>query len=227
MTGPGPDRERSHNAVMRHVVLVRHGESELNALNQLQRVYCGQIETPLTARGRQQALAAAEQVRGLGFLRLQRAISSPLARAAETLQIMAERLAGEIELLPPSAALMERSHGQFEGCSEEQVFADFPHYRDDPSYSQFMNHFEQHAPGGENLATVTLRAWPVIQDLAHSDGGDLLVVSHYNTIRCVVGRALDLPREAVLRMRIPNARPIVLRWNPRCELIEGREILEA
>src|SRR5262245_46740419 len=193
---------------MKHVVLVRHGESELNALNQLQRIYCGQIETPLTARGREQALAAAELVRGLAFLRLTRAISSPLARAAETLRIMVERLAGEMELLSPAAELMERSHGQFEGCSEEQVFADYPHFRDDPNYCQFMNHFEQHAPGGENLATVTRRAWPVIESLAGSAGGDLLVVSHYNTIRCVVGRALHLPPESVLRMRIPNARPI-------------------
>ena len=213
---------------MRHVVLVRHGESELNALNRLQRVYCGQIETPLTARGRQQALAAAEWVRGLTFLRLKRAISSPLARAAETLRIMVGTLASDIELLAPAAELMERSHGRFEGCSEEQVFADFPHYRDDPNYCQFMNHFEQHAPGGENLTTVTRRAWPVIEALAQSDGGgDLLVVSHYNTIRCVVGRALDLPPEAVLQMRIPNARPIVLRFSPHCELIEGREILDA
>jgi len=212
---------------MRHVVLVRHGESELNAINHSRRVYCGQIETPLTALGRQQAALAADRLAALDYLRLERAISSPLARAHETLRIMLQRLARQIDLLPPAAGLMERSHGEFEGRGEEEVFAEFPHYRDDPSYSAFMNHFEQCAPGGENLATVTARAWPIVEQLNQNGGGDLLVVSHYNTIRCLVGRALGLPSDAVLRMRIPNARPIVLRWSPTCELIEGGEILNA
>jgi broad specificity phosphatase PhoE len=212
---------------MRHVVLVRHGESELNAVNQARRVYCGQIETPLTAIGREQAAAAAQRLIALDYLRLRRAISSPLSRAAETLRLMLDRLSQEIDLLPPSPGLMERSHGQFEGRSEEEIFAEFPHYRDDPNYCGFMNHFDQCAPGGENLATVSSRAWPVVQELQQNGAGDLLIVSHYNTIRCVVGRALDLPSDAVLRMRIPNARPIVLRWNPRCELIEGHEIMDA
>jgi broad specificity phosphatase PhoE len=88
-----------------------------------------------------------------------------------------------------------------------------------------MNHFEQHAPEGENLATVTQRAWPIIRELAETEPGDVLIVSHYNTIRCVVGKALGLPKEDVLRMRIPNALPIVLRCSGPCELIEGREIL--
>lgn len=210
---------------MRHVVLVRHGESELNAINRSRRVYCGQIETPLTAFGREQARLAAERLAALDYLRLSRAISSPLARAHETLTIMLERLARGITLLPPDAGLMERSHGQFEGRTEDEIFAEYPHYRDDPNYSGFMNHFEQCAPGGENLSTVTARAWPIIEELNGNGGGDLLVVSHYNTIRCLIGRALRLPSEAVLRMSIPNARPIVLRWAGICELIEGREVV--
>lgn len=212
---------------MQHVVFVRHGESELNALNQTRRVYCGQIETPLTALGRQQALRAAQEVRLLEFLHIRRAISSPLARAAETLQIMLEQLGptcGQVERLPPSPGLMERSHGAFEGLAEEDAFAQYPHYRDDPNYCEFMNHFEQHAPGGENLAIVSRRAWQAIEPLL-AESSDLLVVSHYNTIRCLVGRALGLSPEAVLRMRIPNARPIVLCIGEHRELVVGAEIL--
>jgi broad specificity phosphatase PhoE len=215
---------------MRHVVLVRHGESELNALNQTRRVYCGQIETPLTALGRQQAIRAAQEIRQLEFLQIRRAISSPLARAAETLQIMLEQLgptSGQVERLPASPGLMERSHGAFEGLAEEDAFAQYPHYRDDPNYREFMNHFEQHAPGGENLAIVSSRAWQAIEPLVAEPLGDLLVVSHYNTIRCLVGRALGLAPDAVLRMRIPNARPIVLRCGEPCDLVAGSDILSA
>jgi broad specificity phosphatase PhoE len=140
---------------MRHLVLVRHGESELNAANRLCRIYCGQIETPLTAFGRQQAIAAARQLAQLDYLRLARAISSPLARARETLQLILAELNRPIELLSATPHLMERSHGAFEGRDEQEVFAEYPHYRDDPNFNGFMNHFEQCAPGGENLATVT------------------------------------------------------------------------
>jgi len=212
---------------MRHLVFVRHGESELNAANNLARIYCGQIETPLTPRGRQQALAAGQRLAQLDYLRLQRAVASPLRRAQETLQIMLESLASAVERLPAAAELMERSHGKFEGRREEEVFCEYPHYRDDPNYNCFMNHFEQHAPGGESLAMVTARAWPVVQRLAESHSGDLLIVSHYNTIRCVIGKALNLPSEAVLGMRVPNAVPIVLQWNRTCRLIEGEVILSS
>jgi broad specificity phosphatase PhoE len=208
------------------LVLVRHGESELNAANQAARIYCGQIETPLTPRGRQQAVDAARRLAELDYLRLARAVSSPLGRAAETLEIVLASLAQRIERLPAAAGLMERSHGLFEGRREQDVFREHPRYRDDPHYNGFMNHFDQHAPGGESLAQVTERAWPALLALAASGTGDLLVVSHYNAIRCILGKALDLPAAAVLQMRVPNAVPIVLAWDRTCRLIEGAEVLQ-
>ena len=39
---------------MRRVILVRHGESLLNAMNEYQKILCGQFDTPLTDRGREQ-----------------------------------------------------------------------------------------------------------------------------------------------------------------------------
>jgi broad specificity phosphatase PhoE len=211
---------------MRHLVLVRHGESELNAANRLRRIYCGQIETPLTDVGRRQAVAAARQLARLEYLRLSQAISSPLERARETLQLMLAELNGPIELLSASPHLLERSHGAFEGREEHEVFGEYPHYRDDPNFNGFMNHFEQCAPDGENLATVTARAWPVIREVVQASSGDVLVVSHYNTIRCIVGKALELSPDVVLRMRPQNAAPIVLRYNGGYKLLEGGGILE-
>lgn len=205
---------------MRHLVLVRHGESELNAINRHTRVFCGQLETPLTERGREQALAVAQRLVELNYLSLRLAISSPLERARQTLNLILSRLPGGIEVLPASAGLVERSHGLFEGKSEEEVFQTHPAYRDDPNLSCFMDHFHQHAPEGENLATVTERVWQVILGLIASGSGDILVVSHYNPIRCAVGRALKMREDEILRLRVPNAVPIVLRYNGGFELME-------
>ncbi|MCY2986417.1 MAG: phosphoglycerate mutase family protein, partial [Planctomycetota bacterium] len=43
---------------MSHLVFVRHGESVLNVVNRQTRVFCGQIDTPLTEHGREQASAS-------------------------------------------------------------------------------------------------------------------------------------------------------------------------
>lgn len=205
---------------MRHLVLIRHGESELNAINKQTRVFCGQFETPLTERGREQAREAAQRLARLDYLKFMTAVSSPLERARETMQLILSQLPAGIEILSPSPGLMERSHGLFEGKSEEEVFRDHPAYRDDPSFSRFMEHFHQQAPRGENLVTVTERVWQVICDLVKSGSGDTLVVSHYNPIRCVVGRAVGMTEAEILRLRVPNAVPIVLRWNGGFELLE-------
>jgi broad specificity phosphatase PhoE len=116
---------------------------------------------------------------------------------------------------------MERSHGQFEGLAEEVVHRDYPQYRDDPNYSRFMNHFEQAAPGGETLAFVMQRAWRAVLDHLSSTSGDVLIVSHFNPIRCIVGRALNLQPEETLRLHIPNAEAIVLALNGSFSLVEG------
>ena len=212
---------------MKHLVLVRHGESKLNVVNKEKRVYCGQIDTHLTDFGRGQAREAGAKLKNLGYLRLGKAVTSPLQRAHETLSLILAELGDSIFELPHSPQLMERSHGEFEGLTDEEAFARYPHFRDNPIYADFMTTYDRCAPGGETLAVVSARAWPFIEGLMLEDSqGDLLVVSHYNTIRCIIGRALNLTPEQVVTISIPNALPIVLRQeSPRkpYELVEGLE----
>ena len=56
------DRSSSPLSDMFHFVLVRHGESQLNVLNRKARVFCGQTDTPLTDRGREQARTAGKML---------------------------------------------------------------------------------------------------------------------------------------------------------------------
>ena len=209
---------------MRHLVFVRHGESALNALSKTTRTYCGQIETPLTEVGRQQAVGAGKKLAQLNYIQPKAAISSPLTRAVETLSLLLGQLATTVDRLPPSRGLMERSHGRFEGLAEETVFRDYPRYRDDPDYCHFMNHFEQCAPGGETLSSVRDRAWSSVRELTETTTGDVVIVSHFNPIRCILGRALDMSPEQTLRLHIPNAEPIVLGFSGAFKLVEAPEL---
>ena len=101
------------------------------------------------------------------------------------------------------------------------MFRDYPHYRDDPNYCHFMNHFEQCAPGGETLTIVTNRAWSALRELTDSTSGDVIIVSHFNPIRCLLGRALNLPPAEILNLHIPNAAPIVLGFNGAFTLLDS------
>jgi broad specificity phosphatase PhoE len=87
-----------------------------------------------------------------------------------------------------------------------------------------MNHFDQCAPGGETLAKVTERAWSAVHELAETTTGDLIIVSHYNPIRCVLGRALELTPQQTLRLHIPNAEPIVLGFNGSFQLVDAPDL---
>jgi 2,3-bisphosphoglycerate-dependent phosphoglycerate mutase len=212
---------------MKHLVMVRHGESKLNVVNREKRVYCGQIDTQLTDFGRVQAADAGKRLKNLGYLQVGRAVTSPLQRAHETLVLILTQLGGSILELPHSPELMERSHGEFEGLTDEEAFDKHPLYRDHPAYANFMTTYDRCAPGGETLAMVSARAWPVIDKLMQEADDDLLVVSHYNTIRCIIGQALQLTPDQVVKISIPNAVPIVLRQGEGQKpyhLLEGLEL---
>jgi probable phosphoglycerate mutase len=238
---------------MAHFVFIRHGESVLNVENRQVRVFCGQAETPLTERGREQARVVGKQLAARNDLVLTTAISSALERASQTLDLMLSELActtgqpvwsnsapiparcgGAASVaaqpphvarrLPDSPALNERSLGLFDGCRAPDVYAQHPEYRDDPALNQFDNHFTQKAPGGENLREVTERAWPVIEELDRSYAGDILIVSHHTAIRCVLGRALGLPDETVRRIRVPHTVPIIVERGGSYRLVEGLEL---
>lgn len=158
-------------------------------------------------------------------LQLEVAVSSKLSRCRDTLEGILAELPVKPRRLPDHPGLNERSLGEFEGRRDIDVFAEQPRYRDDPAWSQFDNHFTQKAPSGESLGDVTRRAWDALESSRRLCPGDLLLVSHFTTIRCLLGRALDLSQATVQGMKVPNATPIILRWNGRFELIEGGERL--
>ncbi|MCY2990324.1 MAG: histidine phosphatase family protein [Planctomycetota bacterium] len=70
-----------------------------------------------------------------GKLRIQAAISSTLSRCRETLDLILRELPYSVERLADSSALNERSLGDFDGRRAEDVYTEFPQYRDDPNFN--------------------------------------------------------------------------------------------
>jgi len=93
---------------MKHVYIVRHGQSEMNVAGQ----FAGQVETPLTDEGRQQARKAGKQAQEFGIDLI---ITSSLSRAHETARIIAHEIGYPEDKIAVDDLLIERDFGSAEG----------------------------------------------------------------------------------------------------------------
>jgi len=116
---------------------VRHGESEANAA----RRFAGQSDSPLTAKGRRQADAVADELEKVPF---DRVVSSDLSRTRDTAEVIAKRHGVPVEVVP---ALREIDVGEHTGKPFDEV-AGLPEWRDDGFVTW---------PGGETLEQVLSR----------------------------------------------------------------------
>ena len=152
------------------LVVVRHGQSEWNAVRRWQ----GTADPPLTELGREQAAAQADWLAALdddwaGVW------ASPLQRAAHTAAIVAERL--ELPAPTHDRRLEEAFAGEWEGMTPTEIERDWPGYltRND------------RPPSFEPDPVVRERAWAALTEIAtHAAGrGNALVVAHSGLMRRV------------------------------------------
>ena len=101
---------------------VRHGETDFNRQGRLQ----GRRDTPLNARGRQQAAECGVLLRDL-FARDPRKaqdfkyVSSPLRRASETMEILRATLGLQVHDYEIDARLIEIAYGEWEGLTLQEI----------------------------------------------------------------------------------------------------------
>lgn len=92
---------------MKKLYFIRHGLSELNVKG----LYAGHTDTPLTEEGRKQAKIAGQEAKNL---KIGLIISSPLSRALETAQVVAEEIGYPSDDIVVDDCLIERSFGALE-----------------------------------------------------------------------------------------------------------------
>ena len=166
-----------------NVLLIRHGQSRGNA----ERRFGGHTATPLSARGRNQALATA---RILKSEQLTAIYSSDLARAVETAKPLSELTRLPIQ---GTSAFRERSVGVMEGLTFEDAAQQHPE-----QYAALLRRdFEYVLSGGESYRQLLDRAWQKLDEIiAENRGGKIAVFSHTGTI-CILALhlmgALDAP----------------------------------
>ena len=165
--------------------VLRHGETVWNAESRQQ----GQLDSPLTDKGRAQASAQGAILRDAGLAETDIAcLTSPLGRASATAEIA---LAGIGRVATTDDRLMEISFGQWEGLTATEICAGWPGTEElDPWDWHFA------APRGESLASLTERLTAFLDHLT----GPAVIVTHGITSRALRGLWLGLGSDGMAQI---------------------------
>ncbi len=160
-------------SIVTTLYFVRHGESEANAAH----IFAGQTDSPLTAKGREQATVVAAALRPVHFDRI---VASALSRTKDTAAVIATGRNVPVETF---ADLNEIDLGDAAGRPFDEMRG-LPGYESD-GFTQW--------PGGESLDDVVTRAMRVIDRLvAESPGKTICIVGHGGVTRILVSTFMDV-----------------------------------
>ncbi len=190
MGWPGYARQNRGVTATTTFALVRHGQTDWNAAGRIQ----GATDVPLNDVGRGQATDAVAPLSDYAWDFI---VSSPLARAAETADIIAADLGLEVTRHLPG--LVERNYGPAEGLSAGPKLDAL---RVDGSYGSFR--------GAESEVSVSTRGLGALLQLAEDyPGARIIVVCHGTLIRLSLSAALDVEIPPIL-----NAAISVVQFSP-------------
>ena len=207
------------------LILLRHGESQWNALNQ----FTGWVDVDLTDKGRAEAARAGELIGALD--RLPDVVyTSLLRRAINTANLALDKADRHWIPVHRNWRLNERHYGALQGLDkaatkakygEEQFMAWRRSYDTPPppiergsKYSQDSDPRYADIDGGpltECLADVVARFVPYFEDTIAPElraGKTVLIAAHGNSLRALVKYLDGMSDEAVVGLNIPTGIPL-------------------
>ncbi|GGL40298.1 histidine phosphatase family protein [Phycicoccus endophyticus] len=189
----------------RRLVVLRHGETTHNAAG----IWQGQLDSPLSARGEQQAAAVGP---ALAALRPTRVVTSDLQRARRTGESVARACGVPLH---EDARLREIHAGRWQGLTNAQVTERWPQER----AAVLSGEDVRRGGDGETMADVVARVAEALEEVLGAMGaGECVVVSTHGAAgRAGVGWLLGLEHRVAWRVLggLGNCH-----WG---ELVEGRD----
>lgn len=186
---------------MARLVLLRHGESQWNLENR----FTGWVDVPLSPRGIQEAKNAGEKLRPYRF---DRAFTSVLQRAIETLRLALEVIGQTAVPTEKDKALNERMYGELQGLNKAETAKKYG----DDQVKIWRRSYDVRPPGGESLKDTAERVLPYYEKVIKPRllaGETILIAAHGNSLRALVMELEQLTKEQVLELNIPTGAPLL------------------
>ena len=188
------------------LLLIRHGESTLNAEGRL----VGRLDPALTERGERQARAAGALLGAVNEV-----VVSPLLRTRQTAELLGASVPVRID-----DRVIELDYGDLDGTKLSEVDpALWGRWYDDASFAP---------DGGESLADLGARMRTVLEELfdapgerARSKDADVVIVSHVSPIKAAVAWALGVDGLVAWRLRLSNGSITRIDLGPRGPQLVG------
>ena len=199
---------------MKHVVLIRHGESQWNLENR----FTGWVDVPLSPRGEQEAREAGEKLRTFRF---DHGFTSVLTRAIKTLEIVLDVIGQSGLPVERNQALNERMYGELQGLNKAETAKQYG----EAQVKLWRRSYDVRPPGGESLQDTADRVLPYYREHIWprlATGETLLVVAHGNSLRALVMHLDQLSREEVLELNIPTGAPLLYELDDRGQAVTHR-----
>jgi len=164
---------------MVEVILVRHGETDLNAGE----IFRGRVDVDLNEEGMKQAELLGDY---LGGEKIDLVYSSPLKRAVKTAEAIARPHNLEVNVVEN---LIDFNYGEWQGIPLREIREKYGElYRDWEDTPEQVR-----VPGGESLEDVRRRTLPFIEDAVMRFGeGKIVFVSHRVVHKVLICNLLGL-----------------------------------
>lgn len=201
---------------MATLVLVRHGESQWNLENR----FTGWVNVPLTNKGCEEARLAGEKIKGIKF---DKAYTSVLDRAMETLEIVLNVIGQEGLPIEKDQALNERHYGDLQGLNKAEIAKKYG----DQQVRIWRRSYDVAPPGGESLKDTAARTLPYFENKIVPDlkaGKNILVAAHGNSLRSIVMSLDKLTKEQVLELNLGTGVPIIYEFDKNLNVLSKKEL---
>ena len=185
-----------------NLILIRHGQSEWNALNQ----FTGWENPGLTKKGVDEATKAGLTIKSLG-IKFDLIFSSALVRAQKTGEIILTEINQRHLKIIKNKALNERFYGDLQGMNKD----DCKERWGEEQVQIWRRSFDKGPPGGETLKETGERVLPFFMKeiLPHvCEGKNVLVAAHGNSLRSLIKFLDNISDEDIVKLEIPTGAPI-------------------
>lgn len=203
---------------MSTLLLIRHGESQWNLENR----FTGWVDVELSEKGIQEARAAGDKIKKEG-LHFDKAYTSDLKRAQNTLKIILEKLGQSDILVEKDKALNERHYGDLQGLNKAETAKKFG----DAQVKVWRRSYDIAPPNGESLKDTAARTLPYFESKILKDikeGKNIIVAAHGNSLRSIVMSLDKLTKEQVLELNLGTGVPIIYQFDNGLKVLSKKSL---
>ena len=203
-----------------NLVLVRHGQSEWNALN----LFTGWKDPGLTDQGRQEANQAGQLIQSLN-LDFDVMFTSALVRAQLTGDIILNIIKQTHIPTIKNQALNERNYGDLAGLNKDDARAKWGAEQ----VQIWRRSYDTPPPGGESLKDTGERVMPYFnQEILPliKKGQNILISAHGNSLRSMIKFLDNISDTEIVKLEIPTGAPIHYRFNEDGKVMYKKSLIE-